>query len=110
MFAGLVYLVFHFYAMGVNPQNVNLHIYIPQLDKIEHFTAGAIIAGLIIGLNEKLHISINNPSKILVTVFCMAITFEILEYYTPYWGGYIDTILDILFALLGASITIAVCR
>jgi VanZ family protein len=106
LIAGFIYLAFHFYAMGFNPQNISLHAYIPQLDKMEHFTSGAIIAGLMIGFTEKQKMKIHPSTFLLITLF-LAIIFEILEYYTIYWGGLVDSILDVLFGLFGATITVS---
>jgi VanZ family protein len=106
LIAGFLYLAFHFYAMGFNPQHISLHAYVSNLDKLEHFTSGAIIAGLMIGFTEKRKMNIHPFIFLLITLF-LAIIFEILEYFTIYWGGPFDSILDILFGLLGASVTVA---
>jgi VanZ family protein len=92
--------------MGFNPQNISLHSYILNLDKMEHFISGTIIAGLMIGFTEKRKMNIHPFIFLLITLF-LAIIFEIFEYYTIYWGGLFDSILDVLLGLLGASVIVS---
>ena len=102
---GIVYVGFHFYAMGYNADSINLHGHVRYLDKMEHFVSGVIISCLAIALMEKQERHISSCIT-FSTVLFLAVLFEFLESYTRFLGGMTDTILDIIVALIGAGMVI----